>query len=241
MSRKSSSRTLKRPFIFSNFAMTADGKIAFAESSFVPFSSRQDHQHMMELRATADAVMCGARTVTVTQTILGNGGEKYRRQRLKRGLAEYPLRIIVSGSGRINPQAKIFHQHFSPIIVLTTARIAKRNRKKLESLADDVKILGEHDLDFPAAMQWLHTQWRVKRLLCEGGGELHDALCRAGLVDELNLTFCPKIFGGRNAPTIAGGAGFNKISTAKLFKIKSLRCVGNELFAMFHSTKIGQF
>src|SRR5277367_66099 len=90
------------PFVFSNFAITADGKIAFADGSFAPFSSRRDREHMMELRATADAVMCGAGTIEVTGTILGNGGEKFRKRRLKRGLAKYPLRVIVSGSGLIN-------------------------------------------------------------------------------------------------------------------------------------------
>ena len=39
-------------------------------------------------------------------------------------------------------------------------------------------------------------------LLCEGGGELNDALFRGGLVNELHLTICPKIFGGRHAPPI---------------------------------------
>ncbi|MEI9963030.1 MAG: dihydrofolate reductase family protein [Limisphaerales bacterium] len=46
----------------------------------------------------------------------------------------------------------------------------------------------------------------MKRLLCEGGAELSDALFRAGLVNELHLTICPKIFGGRTAPTIAEGS-----------------------------------
>ena len=44
-------------------AMTADGKIALANGHYAPFGSRRDHDHLLELRATADAVMCGARTI----------------------------------------------------------------------------------------------------------------------------------------------------------------------------------
>jgi len=51
------------PFVFLNLAMTADGKIATANRRYSSFSSAQDKRHMMELRATADAVMSGARTV----------------------------------------------------------------------------------------------------------------------------------------------------------------------------------
>src|SRR5271163_3076594 len=98
----------KLPFVFSNFAMTADGKIAFAGGRFTPFGSKRDLEHLYELRATADAVMCGAKTIEVTGTILGNGSEKFRKLRIKRRLSEFPLRIIVSGSGSINPVAKIF-------------------------------------------------------------------------------------------------------------------------------------
>jgi hypothetical protein len=45
-------------------AMTADGKIATANRArFTSFGSKRDLEHLYELRATADAVMCGARTV----------------------------------------------------------------------------------------------------------------------------------------------------------------------------------
>ena len=46
-----------------NMAMTADGKIATANRAVSSFSSRRDHDHLLALRATADAVMAGARTV----------------------------------------------------------------------------------------------------------------------------------------------------------------------------------
>src|SRR6202044_2390703 len=100
---------------FSNFGMTADGKIAFVKGSFTVFSSRRAREHMMELRTTSDAVMCGARTIEVTGTILGNGGEKFRKLLLKNGVVAFPLRVIVSGSGSINPAAEIFKKKFSPI------------------------------------------------------------------------------------------------------------------------------
>jgi riboflavin-specific deaminase-like protein len=227
----------KLPFVLVNMAMTADGKIATANRSVHSFSSRRDLEHLYELRATADAVMCGARTVEISGTILGTGGEKFRKLRLKRGLAEYSLRIIVSGSGSINPRAAIFKKHFSPVVILTTARASKTKLRSLRMIADEVKVCGKREINFAAALGWLRAKWGVTRLLCEGGGELNDALFRADLVDELHLTICPKIFGGRNAPTIADGEGFSRLAEAATLQIRSFRLVGGEAFAVFQRTR----
>jgi len=222
-----------RPFVFINMAMTADGKIATANRALSTFGSPRDHEHLLELRATADAVMAGARTIDSEPVNLGPGGVKHRSRRIKNGLAEYNLRVIVSGGGTINPRAEIFKHRFSPIIILTTDRISAAQLKRLRGLADEVKICGRTEINFPRALRWLREQWRVKRLLCEGGAELNDTLFRLRLVDELHLTVCPKIFGGRHAPTIAGGTGSVSLAAAAPFKIKSLRRIGNELFAVF--------
>jgi len=232
MSPKSKVQSPKLPFIFINMAMTADGKIATANRAVHSFGSARDLAHLYELRATADAVMCGARTVEISQSILGTGGAKFRRRRLKRGLAEYNLRVIVSGSGSINPQAEIFRKKFSPLIVLTTGRASPKKLAQLRALADEVKICGEKEINFRSALRWLRAKWNVKQLLCEGGGELNDALFRAGLVDEVNLTICPKIFGGRGAPTIADGRGTAQLALASRFKLASARCVNGELFTV---------
>jgi riboflavin-specific deaminase-like protein len=210
--------------------MTADGKIATANRQVSSFSSPRDKKHMLALRATADAVMSGARTVDLNSVYLGPGSAKYRRLRLKRGLAEYNLRIIVSGSGSIDPNAAIFKRRFSPIIILTTARAGERRLKKLRTLADDVKICGKSEINFPLAFRWLRQKWKVQRLLCEGGGELDDALFRAQVVNELHLTICPKIFGGRHAPTIADGLGAKSLSGATPLEPRSFHRHGMEIY-----------
>lgn len=230
-------KNAKLPFVLVNMAMTADGKIATANRAVHSFGSRRDLEQLYEHRATADAVICGARTIEISQSILGNGGEKYRRLRLKNGLAEHPLRVIVSGSGSISRDANIFRKRFSPIIVLTTGRASKNKLRVLSGLADEVKVFGQSEINFPAAFRWLRAEWDVTRLLCEGGGELNDALFRCSLVDEINLTICPKVFGGRAAPTIADGLGFQTLTQAEVFRIRSIKRFEGELFTVFSRRK----
>lgn len=221
------------PFVLVNMAMTADGKIATANRAVSTFSSRRDFVHLLELRATADAVMCGARTVAREDINLGPGPVRFRRLRLKHGLAEYNLRIVASGSGSLDPRATIFRHRFSPIIVLASGRAPARKLSRLRAVADAVKICGGSEIDFREALEWLREKWKVRRLLCEGGGELNGALFRAGLVNELHLTVCPRIFGGRAAPTLADGTGGLKLSDATPLVMKSMKRVGDELFLVY--------
>lgn len=237
MSRQPGIRNSELPFVILNMALTADGKIATANRAVSSFGSARDHGHLLELRATADAVICGARTVDSNPVNLGPGPARYRRLRLTHGLAEYNLRIIVSGSGSINPEAEVFRRHFSPIIVLTTQGASASSRRRLETLADEVKVCGAREINFRRAFAWLRAKWNVRRLLCEGGGELNDALFRAGLIDEAHLTLCPKVFGGRQAPTIAEGIGQRSLRLARRFKLKTSRRVGDEIFLVYQRAR----
>jgi riboflavin-specific deaminase-like protein len=230
---KPKTKNSKLPFVLVNMAMTVDGKIATANRAVSSFGSARDREHLLELRATADVVMAGARTVDSASINLGPGPAKFRRLRLKNGLAEHNLRVVVSGSGLVNPQAEIFRQRFSPIIVFTTRRASPARLRQLRAVADEVKVFGRHKINLHAALCWLRGKWGVKRLLCEGGGELNAALFRAGLVNELHLTVCPKIFGGREAPTIAEGSGIRRLAKAVPLQIKSFKRIGNEIFAVF--------
>ena len=213
-----------------NIAMSADGKIAPPHRRFVAFGSRRDHANLLALRATTDAVMCGARTVDSAPVTLDAGGAAYEQRRLRAGLARQNLRIVVSGSGSVDLRAAVFQHQVSPVIVLASGRAPKSRLARLERLANCVKVCGEKSVLLGQALGWLRREWAVKRLLCEGGGELNFELLRLGLVDELHLTLCPRVIGGRDAPTIADGKGFASLAKTANLEMTRQRRIGDELF-----------
>jgi len=229
-----------RPRVFLNMAMTADGKIATANRAISSFGSAQDQEHLLELRAEADAIMAGARTIDLNPVTLGPGNERFRRLRLRRGLAEYPLRIVVSRAATVEPTAEIFRHRFSPIILLTTGKASESRLKRLRDQVDEVCVGGEKEIDFCRVLADLHRRWEIDRLLVEGGGELNDALFRCGLVDELHLTICPRIVGGRAAPTIADGLGAGVLARATTMELTKACRLGNELFLVFRAKRKAQ-
>ena len=100
-----------------------------------------------------------------------------------------------------------------------------------------MKAFGDKQLNFTQALRWLREKWGVKRLLCEGGGEVNWGLFQGGLIDEVYHTLCPIVFGGRNAPTMADGHGFSALASATPLKLKSLKRVGDELFLVWRAVK----
>jgi riboflavin-specific deaminase-like protein len=225
------------PYVVVNMAMTADGKIATANRAVSSFGSPADHRHLLELRAQADAVLAGARTVDLAPVNMGPGPAFYRRLRLRRGLSEYNIRVVASRGATLNPDAEVFNYAFSPILVLTTKRADIRRLEALRQVATQVKTLGSNEIPFRKAFRWLYDKWNVRRLLCEGGGELNDSLFRENLIDELHLTICPLIFGGRTAPTIADGMGAAHLGAATRLELHRKRRIGDELFLVFRRAK----
>lgn len=215
--------------------MTADGKIATAARKTTTFGSPRDREHLYELRATADAILCGARTVIETGATLGNGGSRFAQRRRVAGLSRYPVRVLVTGAGSIPPTAPLWSRNWGPIVVFTTTRAGEQAITRFRKNSDSVRVYPEDSIDFVDALRWLQREYGVRRVLGEGGGELNDALFRSELVDEINLTWCPWIFGGRAAPTLSDGIGFPTLAQAASFRLHSVTPAGNELFLVYRS------
>jgi riboflavin-specific deaminase-like protein len=221
-----------RPWIVANMAISSDGKIATAGREVTSFGSPADLRGLYRLRATADAVMCGARTVEETGATLGNGGDAFRRIRIRAGLAAAPVRIVVSGSASLDPEAAIWKVRTSPLVVLVSSHAPAPRRRRLALLADALWESPGAQVDLAKACEWIHSRWRVRRMVCEGGGTLNAAMLSAGLLDELTLTLCPRVFGGQASPTIADGSS-RMLQDACHLGRPTIRRRGDELFMTY--------
>src|SRR5438045_737880 len=196
------SQIRNRPFVIATFAMTADGKVTTKNFGPVDFTSREDKLHLFRQRALADAVLLGHTSLERDNVRLGVPVE-LQELRIRRGQSRSPLRVIVSNKGRIDDRLKIFQSDISPVIIFSTKRMPPKNQEALRKTAI-LHLTGASEVDLAAMLKTLRNQYKVRTLACEGGPTLFRALLERDVVDQLNLTIAPYIFGGGKAPTLTG-------------------------------------
>jgi len=200
--RKGRSHISRRPFVVATFAMTVDGKVTTRNLTPVDFTSREDKLHLFRQRALADAVLLGHTSLKRDNVRLGVPSE-LQEARIKRGQSRAPLRVIVSNEGRIDERLKIFQSEISPILVFSTNRMPRKKREALSKKAT-LHLANGEQVNLRAMLETLRTKYNVRRLACEGGPTLFRSLLERGLIDQLNLTVAPYMFGGAKAPTLTG-------------------------------------
>ena len=219
------------PEVAVNFALTWDGRVSTRSRTRADFSSLRDKHRLLEIRASGDALLVGRATLEAEQMRMGIPDEALQAARVARGAPPEPLRVVVSGSGRINPAARLFQTGFPPILIFSTSQMPATTRAALEGKAKLHLGEGPH-VDLRALLQTLRSRYGVRRLICEGGPTLLRSLLEANLVDEINLTFCPRVFGGAEAPTLTGGpCAF--LPAAIQCKLETMETPGDECFARY--------
>jgi 5-amino-6-(5-phosphoribosylamino)uracil reductase len=220
-----------RPFVAVTFAMTVDGKITTKNFTGVDFTSREDKAHLIRQRALGDAVLIGHSTLERDNVRLGIPREELRRERVARGQAPYPLRVIVSNAGRIDPSLNIFQTDFAPIIIFSTMRMPRSIKEQLRRKAA-LHLSETGRVNLKRMLQQLRTDHGVKYVACEGGPTLFRSLLERGLVDQLNLTIAPFVLGGRKAPTLTG-LNFDFLPRSVRCSLKDMKIIGEECFLTY--------
>lgn len=221
----------KRPFVTANFALTWDGRISTRRGTPSDFSSKRDKRRLVEIRAACDAVLVSAKTIAADNMTMGLPDPALRAARVARGQHAYPLRVLLTNSGRIDPALRLFATDFSPIAIFSTIRMPARIRTALAPKAD-VWLHESASVNLAAMLATLRADYGVKRLVCEGGAQIFRALLTAGLVDELHVTLCPRIFGGEKAPTLTGLAGAF-LPTSVPLTLKKMEVIDGECFLRY--------
>jgi riboflavin-specific deaminase-like protein len=222
---------IRRPFVAVTFAMTVDGKITTRTFAPVDFTSREDKAHLFRQRSLGDAVLIGAGTLTHDNVRLGLPGTELRDERLARGQTPYPMRVIVSNTGRIDPHLKIFQSDISPILIFSTQRMPKKFQEDLRTKAT-LHLSKARSVDLVGMLQHLRRDCKVRRVACEGGAELFRSLLERDLVDELHLTIAPLMFGGADAPTLTG-LSKEFLPASGRWSLKEMRTIGDECFLTY--------
>jgi riboflavin-specific deaminase-like protein len=220
----------KRPLVVATFAITVDGKVTTKNLSPVDFTSREDKLHLFRQRALADAVLIGHTSLKRDNVRLGLPAEM-QESRVKRGRSRCPLRIIVSNEGRIDHRLKIFQSNVSPIIIFSTKRMPRKYQRALEKRAT-LHLGSSKHVDLASMLETLRKRYKVRTVACEGGPTLFRSLLEEGLIDRLNLTIAPFMFGGAKAPTLTGLS--RKFLPASVHcSLSDMRTVGDECFLTY--------
>jgi 2,5-diamino-6-(ribosylamino)-4(3H)-pyrimidinone 5'-phosphate reductase len=197
---------MKRPYVFINVAMTADGKIDTFERQGAAISSPGDKERVDRLRAEADAVMVGGNTLLTENPKLTVKSAQLRDEREARGLSPNPVKVGIASFVDLKPDSDFLMAGPARIVIFTTQRTSKEQLEFLRTRGVDVFVHDTGRVDLPKALSTL-KELGVDRLMVEGGGTLNFELLRLRLVDELTAYVAPFAFGGESAPTLAAGPG----------------------------------
>lgn len=194
-----------RPWIYSNFVQTLDGITSWKGEHALGGDishSAEDRWLMDLLRAHADAVLLGSKTLAVEKAVLGatSRGATYhiedaqlRDLRSRLGRRRETI-IFVTGSAALKLSDYAVFDGDKVDAVILTARAGAEKLAPQQGSHPHVRVLvaGEANVvDLPAAMRMLARELDIRLLLCEGGPTLYGYMSRVGLIDEKFLTISP--------------------------------------------------
>lgn len=170
-------------------AISSDGYLDDASPERLVLSSAEDWTAVHRLRAECDAILIGAETLRRDNPSL----------RVKNSDA-CPVRVVVSGSGRLDPAARFFTAGEGRRIVITSAE----NTDHLTGAAEIIRA------DRPITAAYIVTELErrgIVSLMVEGGARILGMFLQSPLVDRFRLAVAPHIrVADRSAPRLCRSA-----------------------------------
>lgn len=217
-------RPSRRPYVLGNFATTLDGVVslnrpgASGGGDITGFEPR-DRLVMGLLRAAADGVIVGAGTLRAdrhhlwtAQHIYPTMAHEFGEFRRRLGKPLVPVNVIVTAKGELDLELPVFSSGKVPVIIVTSARGARRLASA--DLLPTVRVVAagkSGPLKAGAVLKAVQSTGHHDLLLVEGGPHLMGDFLAEGLLDELFLTLAPQIAGRKDPvsrPGLVAGRTF---------------------------------
>ncbi|MBV2357835.1 dihydrofolate reductase family protein [Streptomyces sp. J2-1] len=193
------------PYVLLSAAVSLDGCLDDTGPDRLLLSGPADFDRVDEVRASVDAILIGAGTLRADNPRLLVNAPERRAAREADGRPSYPLKVTVTATGDLDPNANFWHTGGRKA-VYTTDEGAVRATRALGDTAE-VTALGPA-LDWRALLAHLHDTHGVRSLMVEGGGTVHTQLLQQQLADELQLVVAPLLVGDPAAPRLFGPGAY---------------------------------
>lgn len=194
-----------RPFFYTSFAATVDGKVYVNKKDYWPIGSKVDYDTFTRLRAYADAIIDGKNTALRfgKHTIDTIHSQDFKKQRKKFGKAALPRYIVLTKhpDDTFNSALQKSYQ-FEPIIF----------GKNIKELVDFLQREG------------------MQHVFIDGGPHVIASFLKEKLLDEIFLTIAPRIFGNQENLGISMVEGMLMDPNEVKLELISTEQVKNEVF-----------
>lgn len=178
--------SLGRPWIRVKIAAGLDGKTALENGESQWITSPQARRDAHRWRARSCAILTGIGTLTHDDPRLNVRDVKTTRQ---------PLRVVVDSRLRMPGDAKIVD---GGGLIIATACDDESSIKMFVDRGAEVLVVPNEQGKVDLGQLGTELGRRgINEVLVEAGINLHSALLRAGMVDELLFYFAPKLLGDR--------------------------------------------
>jgi len=246
-----------RPYLIANFVSTLDGVVSFnlpgqSEGAQISNLNEEDRFIMGLLRASADAVMVGSATLQAAgpqgswlpESVYPSAKDLYRNYRTEvLRKPEYPLVVIVTGTGRLDLAGAVFHTPQTRVLILTTEqgkqRLSESGSGALSSVEVTALSTAETRISPSTILSLLRQEAGVELLLHEAGPTLFGEFLAGGFMDELFLTVAPQMAGRVAAhprPGLVANVQFSP-ATAPWWKLLSAKSAADYLFLRYQVKK----
>jgi riboflavin biosynthesis pyrimidine reductase len=222
----------RRPYTVVNMVSTVDGKVVVGPPGTTGLiGGPTDHLLMGRLMMAADGELFGAQLIRDDNPAYPRLRDSDRRERDARGLRPDPLWVIVTTTAEFAAGTRALEAGPERLAIFAGNRIAPDQVRQLQDCARLYVCEGE-GVDFAFMGRILRDELDVHRLNCLGGPTLNGSLISARAVDELFLTFAPKLHGGRGLATAVEGAPFPAAEMPRL-DLLSLHSHNSELYLRY--------
>ncbi|MGQ8851762.1 bifunctional diaminohydroxyphosphoribosylaminopyrimidine deaminase/5-amino-6-(5-phosphoribosylamino)uracil reductase RibD [Bacillus sp. TSA_307] len=209
----------KRPFVTIKTAMSLDGKTATVTGESKWITGEEARADVHQYRHIHDAILVGVNTVLTDNphltTRIPNGGK-------------HPIRVILDTHLRTPPSSHVITDGLTPTWIIVGKDVSKEKIASYESNNIAVFQMKTQQIEIQDVLSLLGEK-QILSLFVEGGQTVHANFLKTNSFNEIVTYISPKLIGGKDAPTLFGGAGFSKLQDALSLTIQEMKQIGNDI------------